>query len=390
MAQIRKFGAMLPDELWVHVFSYLDSGETLLDVVPLVCRRWLDLARDPRSWAGVSVRGKVDGLDPSRPRRSARVLLHAPTLRCLNLHCTQRTVGNKERQWPEDHWLVSSLRRCRSVVLEEVRLSDCTWLNLPGSARKAVAELVRRSAPYLRRVHVTLHYRDREQSKPVDEFNALLGSLPDPSVPMIDALVLLKRVEVMHVDVSLKFLKDLGKRSYDGELDSISLPRLKELVIKGNPWDVPTDLIRDLLRAAAPTLEVLKFSETIENWLVPENPGLPAVCKELSRCTRLRELSADRGCVPVLSSLPRLAKLCLYVASPAEVGEALRRVKAALDACVDMPALRRLDFVLAQMIRDDRDGLWREFKSQVARFSRRRPDVAVTRRIKSPCCVFVS
>ena len=58
---------------------------------------------------------------------------------------------------------MSALRRCRAVVWEEVRISGYAWLNMPQSGRKSVAELVRRSAPFLRGVHVTLSEDDRNE-----------------------------------------------------------------------------------------------------------------------------------------------------------------------------------------------------------------------------------
>lgn len=98
MAEDREWGAMLPDELWVLVFSHLDTAGALLDVVALVCKRWRGLARDARSWAGVSVKENVDWMDPSsQPRAFARAILHAPGLRCLDLLCTGRTFSTEVR-----------------------------------------------------------------------------------------------------------------------------------------------------------------------------------------------------------------------------------------------------------------------------------------------------
>lgn len=82
--------AVLPDELWVHVFSLLDEVTALLDVVPLVCRRWRRLARHPGSWANVSVKRNVDWMKGPDP--DLRVLLRAPGLRCLDLQCTGRIL----------------------------------------------------------------------------------------------------------------------------------------------------------------------------------------------------------------------------------------------------------------------------------------------------------
>lgn len=396
-------GALLPDELWVGVFSYLDSAETLLDVVPRVCKRWRELASRPRSWSSVCVKEDADRVDSPSPKAYARVLLHAPGLRCLKLICSGRTFmrgGGEDAggKWPESHWLVSALRRCRAVVWEEVRISGYAWLNMPQSGRKSVAELVRRSAPFLRCVHVTLSEDDRNEQTTLegtddmseDEVWELIDSLPNPTIPMMDAVVSLKRVQVLHLDVNLDddSIDDImcPQYPYKGELSAIQLPRLRELVIKASFGPTPTTLILDLLRAAAPTLEVLKFAYTIEDWCAAQNPDLPAVVEELSRCTRVHELSVDFHCLPAVSSLPHLKKLELYVWCGEKKIEVVRRVKAVLATCEAALPLRRLRLRLVHrdVVEDDPDGDYveRKCEGELNRFSLRRPDIRVTAEVR--------
>jgi hypothetical protein len=68
----------LPDELLLMILGHVQDPLTLLDNVPLVCRRWQKLAREPHAWAAVCVEG-VFTLD------KARVVLHAPHLRRLEV-----------------------------------------------------------------------------------------------------------------------------------------------------------------------------------------------------------------------------------------------------------------------------------------------------------------
>ncbi|XP_034232526.1 uncharacterized protein LOC117640275 [Thrips palmi] len=389
--------ALLPDELWVRVFSFLDDAATLLDVVPLVCRRWRDLAGCPGSWANVSVIRNVDWFKVPDP--DLRVLLHAPGLRCLDLHCTGRTCGDGSNagRWLEDHWLVSALRRSRAVVRQELRLSGYFWSNLPRSGRRAVAEMVGRSAPLLRRLHVTLSEEDRNEPEPLDcgedmtddEIFALLDTLPDPAIPMVEAVLQVKRVEVLHLDTDIDDLNcDAdGPFIYQRELSGISLPKLRELVIKGKFGPVPTALISDLLSAAANTLEVVKIGKTIESWSADANLDLPGVVAALSRCTRVRELAADRFCLPAMASLPSLQDLQLHVQCNEKRVESAGFFSECVAACEALAALRRLRLVLdgLDILEDDPDGRFvlRRCKKAFAGFSRRRPAVDASWRVLS-------
>ena len=74
----------LPDEVLVLVFSYVADGLSLLDAVPLVCKRWLQLSRDPRAWAGVRVRDSLqaddddtDGDEADDPEHESKVRSNA-------------------------------------------------------------------------------------------------------------------------------------------------------------------------------------------------------------------------------------------------------------------------------------------------------------------------
>ncbi|KAJ1519756.1 hypothetical protein ONE63_005012 [Megalurothrips usitatus] len=69
----------LPPELLVHILSFVTDGRTLLDAVPLVCRRWhrLGVSRDSAAWRGARLCCTPGDVD------AARVLLHAPALQSL-------------------------------------------------------------------------------------------------------------------------------------------------------------------------------------------------------------------------------------------------------------------------------------------------------------------
>lgn len=105
----------LSDEVLLLVLSHVRDAVTLLDGVPLACRRWRRLAREPAVWAGVELvvppRASSEQL-----RAAARVVLHAPRLRRLDLADQYAHVdGGVGRAM-----LVSALRRRRRLRVHEV------------------------------------------------------------------------------------------------------------------------------------------------------------------------------------------------------------------------------------------------------------------------------
>ncbi|KAJ1528376.1 hypothetical protein ONE63_006791 [Megalurothrips usitatus] len=68
-----------------QVLSLVRDGPTLLDVVPLVCKRWRHLARDAAAWASAELRVRGEYATRDQLVADLRVLLHAPHLRRLEL-----------------------------------------------------------------------------------------------------------------------------------------------------------------------------------------------------------------------------------------------------------------------------------------------------------------
>lgn len=148
----------LPDEIVVLIFSKVEDGATLLDNVPLVCKRWCRLARDPASWAGVELT-LTDQLVAE-----TRVLLHAPAAKSLTIdpwlagHPTRRVAQLvrsvlrrtrvavravsvlENRRVKQEQGLQADILHClvwRSELLTELRLHlshhvDCdyTWVGV--------------------------------------------------------------------------------------------------------------------------------------------------------------------------------------------------------------------------------------------------------------------
>jgi hypothetical protein len=120
----------LPDELMLMILGHVDEADTLLDAVPLVCRRWLELSRDPRAWAAVSV---VE----CGTLNEARAVLRAPHLRRLEISCLSE--GGDSR-------MQSALRRSSVTVRELLQVhgnvNHPTFLALLWRSREQLRELV--------------------------------------------------------------------------------------------------------------------------------------------------------------------------------------------------------------------------------------------------------
>lgn len=86
----------LPDEVLLMVLGGITDAFTLLDAVPLVCRRWHRLSRHPEAWASASVKVQMDDEYHRVKRDDARLLLHAPALRELEVSEDCNRSGSQE------------------------------------------------------------------------------------------------------------------------------------------------------------------------------------------------------------------------------------------------------------------------------------------------------
>ncbi|XP_034246903.1 uncharacterized protein LOC117648506 [Thrips palmi] len=164
---------VLPDEILTQVFSNLSDGRTLLDTLPLVCKRWCRVARDPASWAGVRLVVKNDVAD------EARILRRAPAARSLEIEArwarrcfTRKSYVRKQyaaggRYGPINRCrLRAALRFSNVTVRESVTILEKGWwvaklpkLCWPQSAAKtpksSIARFLARQ-PQLRELRLLL------------------------------------------------------------------------------------------------------------------------------------------------------------------------------------------------------------------------------------------
>ena len=132
----------LPDDLVLTIFSALPA-EALLGAVPLVCKRWLQLARHPDAWRNVDLvleakHGWVSAGALEHPLRVARL---APHLRKLHFDELMRLTRDQ-------------LDTLMSAVLEGVPSvkSLRTLSSSTKNMRAASIKMLRKFAPSLREV----------------------------------------------------------------------------------------------------------------------------------------------------------------------------------------------------------------------------------------------
>ncbi|XP_034240831.1 uncharacterized protein LOC117645047 [Thrips palmi] len=331
----------LSDDVLLHIFSFLEDGLFLLDVVPLVCKRWHRLAREPDAWRGVEV--KEEDLYNYDDHDMARLVLHAPFLR----HAIRYS-------FPEGSAASEALRRSGVVARE----FHCCCVGMDHDFRDdrtAVLDLLYRSRHYCRRVSVSVTGPGGEDTSDSQGRSAL------------------------QVLASLRALEDLdlyncsnGMFPYAGEL-AAGLPRLRYL---GFFMDVfPEALMADLIRGSSATLRALVLFG-IESLA-------PSVEESLSRCTELADLRIWEGCLSQVCRcwLPSLRRLSVtFTVDGEDDDDALDNAAlfgSILDRCTRLPdSLRKITVKALGNTGNGR--LFREkCERLVSSFQRRRPRVAV-------------
>lgn len=220
----------ISDKLLSRVFGMLSSGHTLLDVLPLVCKRWHRVARDPASWAGVRLRmASADFDNPGKRARANRILLHAPAAKSLTV-----TSGPGERE-------LAALRRTR-VQVDTVHLDDEGWA-YPEEVED-MDEAVDEVASFL------LRQRDLRVLSLL-----MAGAGEERILPTVAKLPRLQELRITFYQ---------GARYEKGMLAGVrGLPQLRKLTVLPEPPrdrrrpDAPRGLVGELVRVASKSLRVL-------------------------------------------------------------------------------------------------------------------------------------
>ncbi|KAJ1526601.1 hypothetical protein ONE63_008187 [Megalurothrips usitatus] len=340
----------LPDELLLLVLSFVGDARTLVEAVPLVCKRWRRLQRDHRVWADVDLECNVhyDVMSASR------ALLHAPTARRLTVyehHFLKNRLTHDDAADPilqraeACRRLASALRRTR-VVLTRAELASAPGMT--AEVLEAAVGLLRRQRDHLRGLDVHL-------------------PVPPASTSLFEAVAMQRRLEALTV----RMVVDEATDVYRGELaGGRPLPNLASLAItaedhRGDPCVLPAglcDLAADVIGAQLPALRRLELDMGLE--------GL------------------DQGLAGGVHQLPRLEALVLRVhvhdsdadvaAGASEEDYVLSVLQANLDACATVAPLRRLQLVLGTCFQETPGHLRGACQARVDDFKQRRPNVEVT------------
>ncbi|KAE8741561.1 hypothetical protein FOCC_FOCC012898 [Frankliniella occidentalis] len=251
----------LPDELLLLILGRVADGRVLLYAVPLVCKRWRRLSRDPRVWRRVEVslggcdhgpEGDDDEDTHGDLLEAARVLLHAPLLRSISFDWIDYCNGPWSCDF-EKRVTVSALKRCKASVSE---------FHFPEP--------------------------DYDTGSGIGRINDPLESFDESDRALVLGFILKHRNEVR----------------------VLTLGRL--LLVNSWPCDVNTSpagmtgLLNDLLRGSAASLRHLRFVDDS----VPKD-----VLRTVRVCAELQSLACRVQDLPLVGELPCLLSLDVNVSS---------------------------------------------------------------------------
>ncbi|XP_034243254.1 uncharacterized protein LOC117646425 isoform X3 [Thrips palmi] len=348
----------LPDSLVVRILSKVGDGLMLLDVLPLVCRRWQQLCRDPEAWAEVDVvwtgkeeggsvgsEGSADSAAKLSDVDVMRLLLRAPAVRELCIDWSYE--GRQEK-------VLSALRRGRVVARDTFQVDKKVWMDACHANRVALLDTLWRSRGCVRMASVSLYLEEELDDVDSDsEEEEVVTSAPEPTFtgPLVDSqghtalqvLASLQRLGCLDLDASSTY-------PYAGELKA-GLPNLRFLLMnEGDLLDgvLPEQLALDLIRGA-PRLRMLSFGSDYGR---PAEPMLelvgadrdyshavtPALLESVSLCSELRFLSGPDELAAVVGGLPLLEVLSIGVHPKTEDDDAAAIVGRVLARCAAAPA----------------------------------------------------
>lgn len=206
----------LPDELLLLVLSFVGDARTLLDAVPLVCKRWLRLHRDRRVWAEVD----IDVAESEERVSTFRYVLHAPAASSLSM------VGytcHPELRVPEDpkdptlsraecsRRLTSTLKRSAMVVSH----LDLSTVQVDESLHGVLTDFLGRQGDHLRSLDLRIPL--------VDEFEGATKTSR-----LMRSFARLQRLERLRIRIDTERVEMAGSM---GPFGGFKMPKLKELLI---------------------------------------------------------------------------------------------------------------------------------------------------------------
>ncbi|XP_034246242.1 uncharacterized protein LOC117648113 isoform X2 [Thrips palmi] len=289
-----------PDELLLEVLGRIDNDAlTLLDVVPLVCKRWHRLSRDPGAWSSVTVsivgcsyfggrgNGKRHVYHHDEMLEAARILLHAPALRrvCFEGYGGAFSCPNDAEAMASA--LVRSRAEVREIEFPQPHIPDYIWYPsdpLDDMSPEDLSQLV------------DFLWRNRSHVRYLK-----LGQMLRAGEPVLRALGQCENLEELHL-----MLPDPNYFRYQGQLGGRRLPKLRRLTL--NSWynvDGYRAFLEDLVGCVAQSVRHVRCEESCES--------SEDVLSQLSRCVELRSLHCGLALVASARTQTKLRSLSLGI-----------------------------------------------------------------------------
>ncbi|KAJ1519748.1 hypothetical protein ONE63_005004 [Megalurothrips usitatus] len=322
----------LPDELLLHILGFVADAPTLLDAVPLVCRRWHRLHREPAAWARVHI--KYGGTSCSSLFRE---LLHAPAAIVLDVTAPPRAHSMSPSFARR---LSSALRRTSVATLRSADLSGVI-LSANDDTYAAVVGLLRRQGDHLRRLHVRVDLRAE----------------PSPDASLLGAVAAARRLRHLRVVFGALGQPQLRRAFVGGGL---SAPGLEVLMLD----DMGDEHALDA------------YSEAVALMIGGSGAALPSL-----RSLVLTKGLERRAAADAVAGLGGLQELTVYLSALSAwdgpgCDAFLRQLDGTLAACRRLGSLLRL-LVVADSLDSGRRRLQPATREALRTFQEFRPDVAV-------------
>ncbi|XP_034246703.1 uncharacterized protein LOC117648336 isoform X2 [Thrips palmi] len=324
-----------PDELLLEVLGRIDDPLTLLDVVPLVCKRWHRLSRDPGAWNSATVSivgcsyfddGDIGDEHENHDKilNAARVLLHAPALRRVSFGWYTNSPGPFSCPYDEET-MTSALLRSRAEV-REIEFPQPEILEGSGGLGYPDDPLEDMSPEDLSLLADFL-WRNRSHVRYLK-----LGHMLRAGTPLLCALGQCENLEELHLMLPVP---DYFRR-YLGQLGGRRLPKLRRLTL--DSWynvDGYRAFLEDLVGCVAQSVRHIHCEESCES--------SEDVLSQLSRCVELRSLHCGMEGVASVRTLTKLRSLTLVIHySDKDQQRVLSAAERALRACGELQALQEL------------------------------------------------
>lgn len=218
----------LPDDVIAKIFSLLESN-VLLDIIPIVCKRWHHLSKHPDSWRNTRLGVSMPNTDQENLLMSTRIAKFAPYLHCVDLSGVDQMDPRIETLLKVLLSEEKSVKVLHTLPVKTVKM------------RRYTKDLLKKFSPSLREVSLTFGEPEMLSSSFHTSLNQLLSAIAD--IPRMNYLTL-----------DFIGITSLTLPEYKGQLGK-GCPALKKLMVMD--FRSNNNIIVDILREKKEMLEEL-------------------------------------------------------------------------------------------------------------------------------------